>query len=145
VKHDHLCRLCRSAGLWSWLIVSVLSLVTGCAAGGTSPFDKTYVAVVYGRVTRAGSPVAGLSVKGDVYTTTCPSSALQQTSTQTAQTEADGRYRLLLTSTNQDAGQCLVLTATGGPPVLHTLDETPFTAEAPGPPTDSLQLDVSVP
>jgi hypothetical protein len=144
VKRDHRCRPSRS-GAGIWVTVSVLSLLSGCGAGGTSPFDKTYVAVAYGRVTRAGSPVGGVNVKGDVYTTTCPSSALQQTSSQTTQTEADGRYRLRLTSTNQDAGQCLVLTAAGGPPVLHTMDQTPFTAEAPGPPTDSLQLDVSVP
>lgn len=82
---------------------------------------------------------------GDVYTTTCPSSALQQTSSQSAQTDGDGNFRILLTSTNQNAGQCLVLTAQGAPPVLHTLDQTPFTVEFPGPPTDSVQVDASVP
>lgn len=129
-------------------VLSALALVcfpAGCASGGTSPFDKTYVAVVYGRVTRSGSPVAGLNVRADVYTTTCPSSALQQTSTQSTQTDADGHFRMLLTSTIQDAGQCLVLTAAGAPPLLRTLDQMPFSAVAPGPPTDSVQVNASVP
>jgi hypothetical protein len=133
----------RAAGLLT-ITLALVCLAISCASG-TSPFDKSYVAVVYGRVTRTGSPVAGLNVRGDVYTTTCPSSALQQTSSQSAQTDPDGHYRLLLTSTIQDAGQCLVLTVAGAPPVLHTLDNTPFSAEAPGPPADSVQLDASVP
>jgi hypothetical protein len=116
-----------------------------CASGQTSPFDKSYIAVVYGRVTRAGSPVAGLNVRGDVYTTTCPSSALQQTSTQRTQTDTEGHFRLLLTSINQAAGQCLVLTAAGAPPLLRTLDQTPFSSDSSEPPADSVQVDASVP
>jgi hypothetical protein len=126
------------------LLLALACLATDCG-GETSPFDKSYIAVVYGRVTRAGSPVAGLNVRGDVYTTTCPSSALQQTSTQATQTDTEGHFRLLLTSINQGAGQCLVLTAAGAPPLLRTLDQMPFSAESSEPPADSVQLDASVP
>jgi hypothetical protein len=125
-------------------VIPSVGLIAGCASGGTSPFDKTFVAVVYGEVTRNGSPVPSLNVKGDVFVTTCPSSPLQQTSTQSTQTGADGPYRLLLTSSDQDAGQCLVLTAEGAQPVLQTL-EVPFTQEFPGPPTDSVQINLTVP
>lgn len=127
------------------LALMLAGFAINCAGGGTSEFDNTFVAVVYGRVTHSGNPAAGLSVRGDVYTTSCPSSQLQQTSTQTAQTDADGGYRLQLTSVSQDSGQCLVLTVAGSQPELHTLDQTSFTAGFPGPATDSVRIDVSIP
>jgi hypothetical protein len=86
-----------------------------------------------------------VAVRADVYTTTCPSSPLQQTSTQSGQTDSDGHFRLLLTSNDPDAGQCLALTVAGAAPLLHTMDDTPFSAESPGPPADSLRIDASVP
>jgi hypothetical protein len=125
------------------LAAAFFALTISCAGGGTSP--STFVAVVYGQVTKTGNPAAGLNVKADVYTTTCPSSALQQTSTQSAQTGSDGRYRILLTSTIPDKGQCLTLTVPGIQPQLHTLDETEFGANFPGPAQDSVQVDVSIP
>jgi hypothetical protein len=97
-----------------WVTLPLIWPLAGCASGGTSPFDKTYGAVVYGRVTRGGSG-------------------------------PDGLNRILLTGTNSHARQCLVLAAQEAPPPLHTLDQTPFTAEFPGPPTDSVQIDAGVP
>jgi hypothetical protein len=120
-----------------------LGLAISCASGGTSP--STFVAVVYGQVTKTGNPAPGLNVKADVYTTTCPSSALQQTSTQSTQTGSDGRYRILLSSSIPDKGQCLTLTVPGVQPQLFTLDETEFSANFPGPAQDSVQVDVSIP
>jgi hypothetical protein len=120
-----------------------LGFTSSCASGGTSP--STFVALVYGRVVKTGNPAPGLSVKADVFTTTCPASALDQTSTQSAQTGSDGRYRILLTSSIPDKGQCLVLTVTGAQPELHTLDQTAFSANFPGPATDSVEVNVSLP
>jgi hypothetical protein len=122
-----------------------LLMLTSCASDGTSEFADTFVAVARGQVTRNGDPVAGLTVRADVFTTTCPSSALQQTSTQSTQTEADGSYRLVLNSSSSEAGQCLVLNPAGAPPVLHTLNETPFSVKYPGPATDSVEIDLTLP
>jgi hypothetical protein len=120
-------------------------VLTGCASDGTSEFVGTFVAVARGQVTRNGEPVAGLTLRADVFTTTCPSSALQQTSSQSTQTEADGSYRIVLNSSSSEAGQCLVLSPAGAPPVLHTLNDTPFSANYPGPATDSVEIDLSLP
>jgi hypothetical protein len=121
------------------------SLSGACGSEGTSPLVRTFVAVVFGEVTRDGNPIPRLTLRGDLYTTTCPSSPLQQTSTQSTQTDAEGRYRILLTSSSSEAGQCLTLTPAGAPPVLRTLNETPFTAEYPGPATDSVEIDIPIP
>jgi hypothetical protein len=125
------------------LASAFLGFTISCASGGTAP--STFVAVVYGRVLKMGNPAPNLSVRADVYTTTCPSSALDQTSSQSAQTGPDGRYRILLTSSIPDTGQCLILTVSGTQPELHTLDETAFGATFPGPATDSLEVNVSLP
>jgi hypothetical protein len=120
-----------------------LGFTISCASGGTSP--STFVALVYGRVLKSGNPAPGLSVRADVYTTTCPAAALDQTSTQSASTGPDGRYRILLTSSIPDKGQCLILTVSGAQPELHTLDTTAFAANFPGPATDSVEVNVSLP
>ena len=125
------------------LCLSVV-FTAGCGEEPTSEFPPLHFAVAYGVIEQNGTPVSGLDVRGEVFTSACPvTDAL--TSDQTAKIGLGGTYRLLLVSDSDAAGQCLRLTAAGASPVVQTLSETPFSALLGNEVKDSVRIDLTVP
>ena len=106
--------------------------------------DPVYYAVAYGSIQQAGDPLTGAEVGGEIYLGTCPPAggAVSRAGTRSG---AGGRYRLLLSSPEPEAGQCLRLEVTGASPMLRTLAETPFSATSAAAVRDSVQLDLVLP
>jgi hypothetical protein len=108
------------------------------------PFTPIYYAVAYGTVTQAGQPASGIEVRGEVFPVGCPASGTSE-GLSVAQSGDGGAYRLVLSSTSQDPGQCLRLNAAQGDPVVQTLTEMPFSSEQREFVRDSIRIDISLP
>jgi hypothetical protein len=88
-----------------------LLVVPGCGDGpDTSEFPPIYFALVHGVVTQGGAPAAGVPVQVEVRAPPCPPAGEPLGSAQ-ATTDDGGHYRLFLTSSSADAGQCVSLRA----------------------------------
>jgi hypothetical protein len=124
----------------------LLALLGGAACGSGEPSeqDPVYYAVVYGTVEQNEEPVTAAEVQAEIYLSACPPTGVE-TSHSATRSGAAGRYRLLLTSADSAAGQCLSLSAVPAAPVLQTLASTPFGATTAAEVRDSLRIDLVLP
>jgi len=122
-----------------------LLVAPGCGDGpDTGEFPPIYFALIHGLVTQGGAPAAGVPVQVELHAPPCPAAGEPLGSAQ-ATTDDGGHYRLFLTSSSADAGQCVSLrVANAADPQVERALAVPFVGD-PNAVADSVAIDVALP